>query len=100
MAPEEFFWFVNIRYTLGQYSTPSARYLVVFVSPAAISGIEEANVRRISVLGQPAELILDRGNKGSVFLQWRQDWLNYSVSGQLDADFQLSNLMTIVRSIR
>lgn len=97
---EPFFWRLNLRYTLGTYSTPQAHYLSVIVTTSVAVAFDSRYVKPIpfSVGSHPARLI--HYPNGSTIVTWRQDGLNYAANAQTDDDFRLADLLPILRSIR
>jgi hypothetical protein len=109
------FWHLNLRYTLGTYSTPSARYLTLMVSSATAFDTRPptdkevpgpgriffqspiGTLRRITVGVHPANLIV---NRGSVTVFWNQNGLNFESWFQAGDDFGLKDVLPILRSVR
>jgi len=75
-------WDVRLRYTLGTYATPSARYMVINVDdpsetaapllwPAAVPGA----IEHVSLRGRPAEMW--RTDDDGIVVRWLQDGLRF-----------------------
>jgi hypothetical protein len=90
-------WQVGLRYTLGQYATPGARYLVIFVSPPIKVLPNDSRIRPISIRGHPGQLVAERN---SAEVRWNQDGLTFSAETQIDNEFPLTEFMAILRSVR
>ena len=75
-------WDVRLRYTLGTYATPSARYLVINVddpredvSPLLRPTAAPGAIEHVSLRGRPAEMW--RTDDDGLVVRWMQDGLRF-----------------------
>ncbi|HEY7269764.1 MAG TPA: hypothetical protein VH951_08045 [Dehalococcoidia bacterium] len=78
ITPGSYMWNARLRYTLGEYGTPSARYLVVMVQDRPIHDeLDSAPSDAIWLGAQPAELLHTAYGDSGAVMRWRQDGLYF-----------------------
>ncbi|HLF78457.1 MAG TPA: hypothetical protein VJB57_13325 [Dehalococcoidia bacterium] len=99
-APEDYFWSLNLRFTLGTYSTPSARYLVVMVSNGGrLQHSPSAQVSKISVGIHQATLARDPQRPGQASIEWDHDGLNLAAFRPDGTSLDLGEVLPLLRSM-
>jgi len=89
-----------MRFTLGTYATPSARYLVVKVSNGGSLSVRDAEVKNIAVGGHHAKLIRYSQNARSPYIAWNQQGLDLAAYSPANDDLSLGDLLPFLRSIQ